>query len=154
MNDPSPPMAPPEKVSPTCAEAMGEGANRVRLTAAQARDALDALEVDLERQHLLAVDPAEAAVGQDDAEPIGCVPIDDREDLAVLGAIELAIAEAGAGAHRRARHDHAQLRIGALAHADDGAAQESVTTTSAITTRRRTAHDPASHMVKSASAPA
>src|SRR5436190_414402 len=73
---------------------------------------LAALEIDLERHRLLAVDPAEAPVGQDDAEPVGGVAIDDREDLAVIGAIELAIGEAGAGAHGGARDDDAELRIG------------------------------------------
>ena len=78
-------------MSPTCDDGIGDGANSARLTAAQARDAGEAFEVDLERQHLFAVDPAEAPVGQHDAEPVGAVAIDDRQDLAALGAVELAI---------------------------------------------------------------
>ena len=140
---PSPPSTPPEKVKPHVRRRnrrrREDGALDRRPGACEA---LRAFEVDLERQHLLAVDPAEAPVGQDDAEPVAGVAIDDGEDLAVLGAIELAIGEAGAGAHRRARHDDAQLRIAlgrAPATVPRGA---TATTTSAITASRARRHDP------------
>src|SRR5262249_43691294 len=64
--------------------------------------------VDAKRKHLVAQNPAEGAVGQNDPEPVASGRALDRaQDLAALGHVHHPVSEAGAGMHLGLLGEHA-----------------------------------------------